>query len=360
MPEVDWSKLRGLHRRREGWRTRLWREWCFLRVVARQCRWNLILIGIVLVGGGFVFRLAEPEKDHSLGRAIYYTWSLIFGQPPEDYPTSPLLQIMFFVVPLVGLLVVLEGLVDLALMVRDRRRNERTWCKIMAASLRDHIILVGLGKLGIRTFRLLRELGEPVIAIERNPGNQFLEDIRRDGSPLLIGDARREALLEDANVRAARSVILATNDDLANLEIALDARRIHPGVRVVIRMFDQNMADKFRAAFDFQVAMSQSAISAPAFVTAALDGAIINSTVLDETLLVMQRWTLTSASPLIGRTIADVMNAHGLAVVQFRSGGGAARVVPPPDTQLGVGDELVVQGPFAVVGQLRRDLLLPH
>ena len=85
-------------------------------------------------------------------------------------------------------------------------------------------------------------------------------------------------------------IILATDDDLANLEVALDARRINPGIRVVLRMFDQNMADKIRDGFNIYTAMSQSAISAPAFATAALDRAIVNSFMVNDALIVMQRW----------------------------------------------------------------------
>src|SRR5690606_14406489 len=107
------------------------------------------------------------------------------------------------------------------LMIRDRKRNEREWCRAMCEALRDHVILVGLGRLGFRTYTLLRRLGVPVVVIERDASNQFLEDVRRDGTPLLIGDARREILLNDANARRARSIILATTDDLANLECAL-------------------------------------------------------------------------------------------------------------------------------------------
>jgi hypothetical protein len=105
-------------------------------------------------------------------------------------------------------------------------------------------------------------LGEEVCVIERNPENQFLEDIRRDGSPLFVGDARRGAYLADANVATAKSIILVTNHDLTNLETALDASRINPQIRVILRIFDQNMADKIREGFNIQGATERPAIAA--------------------------------------------------------------------------------------------------
>ncbi len=112
---------------------------------------------MVLLTGGLLFRNFEPEKNHSLAEATYFTWSLIFGEPPEEFPESVVLQSLFFIVPVLGLCVIIEGIVDLTVLLGDRRRNERGWCRIMAADYNDHIVLVGMGRLGFRTFHLLRQ-----------------------------------------------------------------------------------------------------------------------------------------------------------------------------------------------------------
>ncbi|MCA9309564.1 MAG: NAD-binding protein, partial [Phycisphaerales bacterium] len=244
--------------------SRLWREWCFARAVFAHLRWRLLLLLGLLVIGGWLFRVLEPEQDLSVAESMYFTWSLIFGEPPEDFPENVILQSLFFIVPILGLTVIIEALIDLALMARDRRRYEPSWCRIMTRTLSDHVILVGLGRLGIRTYRLLREMGVAVVVIEKNAANQFLDEVRRDGAPLFVGDARDESYLEHAGVEKAMSIVVATSDDLANLECALDARRLAPGIRVVLRMFDQNMADKVREGFNISLAMSPAAISAPA------------------------------------------------------------------------------------------------
>lgn len=352
MPETGYEQGCVSRRRFFSAGSRLWREWCFLRAAFRQFRVKFLLITGLLLCGGLLFCHLEPEKHHSLPRAMYYTWALVFGEAPEEFPTSAVLQVMFFVVPLVGLVVILEGLVDFAFLLRDRRRNERSWCRIMAADLSNHIILVGLGKLGYRTFRMLRQHGEEVVVIENDTDNLFLEDIRRDGSPLFVGDARRDAILNDANPARARSIILATNHDLVNLEVALDARRANPNIRVVLRLFDQNMADKLREGFGFQVAMSQSALSAPAFVTAALGRSTVSSMVIGDRLVVIERWPVEAGSASCGKTVAQIMTAHGVAVVQHRSGSGEPRLIPSPDTRIEAGDELLLQGTFQALRAL--------
>ncbi|MCP4250357.1 MAG: hypothetical protein GY778_25215 [bacterium] len=326
--------------------SRLWREWCFVRVAFRHFRWRLLVMLAILIGGGLLFQHLEPEQNHSLPEATYYTWSLVFGEPPEAFPKSRVLQVLFFVVPVLGLTVIIEGIVDLALMVGDRRRNERSWCRMMVTSFKDHIILVGIGRLGYRTYRMLRDLGADVVVIERNPENQFLENVRRDDCPLFIGDARRQTLLRDANLAEAKSIILSTNDDLANLEIALDARKIRPGIRVVMRMFDQNMADKIRDGFNIHIAMSQSAISAPAFATAAIEPSIVSSLVLGDRVVVMQRWQVRDSGPLCNKTVGEVLGDHGFGIVERRRPSGEPELFPPADTRLQPGDALLVQGPF--------------
>ncbi len=352
---VHLNELEFLARRRGALRFRLLREWCFVRAAARHFRWRLLVLLVVLVGGGLLFQHYEPEKNLSLAEAAYYTWSLVFGEPPEAFPKAHALRLLFFLVPVLGFTVIIEGMIDFAFLLRDRRRYERSWCKMMAASLSNHIVIVGFGRLGYRIFRVLRRLGEPIVVIEREANNRFLEEVRRDGSPLIIGDARDDTVLEEANVASARSVVIAMDDDLANLEVALDSRRLRPGIGVVLRMFDQNMADKIREGFDIHLAMSQSAQSAPAFATAAIDPSIVSSFSVDDELVVMQQWSAREGGPLAGKTVGQIMTDLGCGVTRLRSGREDPRLFPSPDTRVKAGDELLVQGPFSTMAKLKAD-----
>lgn len=350
MDEPNIERLRSPLRRKHRWRERIWREWCFVRAVGRRRRASLFALVGLLVGGAALFRLFEHhEPPISFLKAMFYTWSLVFGQPPEPFPESGVLQGLFFLVPIIGLTVIIEAIVEISQMLRDRRRNEETWCKIMASSMKDHILLVGLGRLGIRTFHILRRLGHDVVVLERNADAPFLDEVRRDGSPILIGDARREAFLLDANVRAARSIVLATTDDLANLEIALDARRFNPKIRVVMRMFDPNMAEKVKEGFQIRTVMSAASLAAPAFAVAALERDIVSSSVVDDTLVVTRRWTATSGAPITGRTVGDLMREYEIGVVERRPRTGAPKLFPAPETRIEEGDVLLVQAAFDVL-----------
>jgi voltage-gated potassium channel len=351
----DAMRIHAAGSRRVPWRERLWREWCFLRAVVAHRGWSLAVLVVLVIGGAIAFRVLDPGRDATYVESVYRAWSLVFGEATGPFPRGGVLAFLHFVVPVLGLTIVVEAIVEISQLVRDRRRGEKRWSRIMAERIEGHVVLVGIGKLGIRVFHLLRGLGQRVIVIERDADAQFLDDVRRDGSPLFVGDARREAFLVEAGVARARSVVLATDDDLTNLEVALDARRINPGVRVVLRMFDPNMADKVRDGFQIRAVLSSSDLSAPAFAVAALERNIVASTMIDGVLVVTQRCEAAAGGPLAGRTVGDLARDHGVGVVERRPKAGPPRLFPTPETRIEAGDEVLVQGPFDVLERIDFD-----
>jgi hypothetical protein len=56
------------------------------------------------------------------------------------------------------------------------------------------------------------------------------------------------------------------SDDLVNLEVGLNARAIHPRIRVILRIFDRDTADELRQRINIHYALSTSAIAARAML----------------------------------------------------------------------------------------------
>jgi hypothetical protein len=86
-PRVEQLKI-PREQRLSGRGSRLWREWCFVRVAFRHFRKRFFLMAAILLGGGVLFMICEPEKHHSLPRAIFFSWALVFGETPEGFPRS--------------------------------------------------------------------------------------------------------------------------------------------------------------------------------------------------------------------------------------------------------------------------------
>jgi len=133
-----------------------------------------------------------------------------------------------------------------------------------------HVVVCGLGHLGMRTVAELRMRDEEVVAV--GPDNDAQETLAATGVRLVVGDHRLARVLSQAEVETAAAIVLTGDDDLANLNTALAAHELNPRIRIVIRMFDQELGAHISELFPDAVALSSSALAAPGFVSAAIDG----------------------------------------------------------------------------------------
>lgn len=131
------------------------------------------------------------------------------------------------------------------------------------------ILVCGLGQVGFRIARLLARLGEPPSVLTLSPREEFTQVLIPYGVTIEAGDARADRCLISAGVLEADTVIACTDDDLVNIEIALDAQRLKPGIRVIARLFDQTLARRLVQSGVVGSAFDMSSIAAPAFAAAA-------------------------------------------------------------------------------------------
>ncbi|MFM8889659.1 MAG: NAD-binding protein [Solirubrobacterales bacterium] len=100
---------------------------------------------------------------------------------------------------------------------------------------RDHVVVVGMGQVGLRLCTYLRERGVGVVAIELEPEASAVRFARARKIPVLIGHGEDRGLLERVFLPRARALVAATADDLVNIEIAITADVVSPGKPVVLR-----------------------------------------------------------------------------------------------------------------------------
>jgi Trk K+ transport system NAD-binding subunit len=225
----------------------------------------------------------------------------------------------------------------------------------MASTYKHHAIVCGLGKVGLRVTRWILDLNEEVVVIESEPNNPFLEEVRSWGVPVVIADARRSAVLETVNVKEAESIIPCTSDDLTNLSIALEARRLVPGIKVVLRMFDPHIAQNIRHGFDIHTAFSIPDISAPAFAAAAtrapLDYAFAYGEGPERGLLTITKFTLVPESILVGYTVGQLEDEFEVAIIAQRRAG-KFMLHPRDDAVLEAGDRFVASAAIGALNKL--------
>ena len=203
----------------------------------------------------------------------------------------------------------------------------------------NRVIICGLGHVGYRCAQLLARMGERGAVITREVHQQWRLDALPEFS-VIQGDARDEKLLRQAGVEQAQAIIVVTDDDLANVSIALDARRLNPTIAIVVRMFDQDMAAHLEQSGQVQRALSASALAAPAFVAAALGASVCGSFPVDgRACVVSQHLIAAPPAPHAPPTLGVWAAQTGHIVIAMERGGQLA-LRPASDVPLADGDRL--------------------
>ena len=337
-----------------SWKRYLLATWRDTRVLLLQFRIPLLLFAASILIGGFLFdRLYTHSQvqDLSYSEAVYAVFSMIFFDPNIPLPHQWYLQVFFFVMPLIGLGLITQGVIRFGVMLFNKRSRKEQWQVAIASTYKDHVIVAGLGRLGFRIVQQLLSFGEEVVGIEIDPSTEFVPRVLDRHVPVISGDATRPNILEQAGIKQACSIITCTENDLTNLEIALVARELKPDIRVVLRMFDDDMAPKIATGFEISVAFSTSALSAPAFAAAAMHGDIQNAFYIGDQVLNVSELTIGPQSALVGQKISDLEESFDMSVIAHRRAA-SVDLHPKPEVTLQPGDQICVFASLDVLSQM--------
>jgi len=331
----------------------VWRD---TLILINEFKTPLILFTITVIGGGlayFIIAAAVGEPLKSTGEAIYTVLSATFLQPLGDFPKHIVLQLFHFVMPLIGIIFLAQGLTDFGVLLFNRKSRGKEWEMAVASTMNQHIVLVGLGHLGFRVAQKLHEMGEIVVVLEINLGTHTTAAARDMGIPIIQTDARQPGSLESANIKEARTIILASQNDAMNLQIALKARSLNPNIQVVIRIFDEDFAHALQEQFGF-IALSATEMAAPVFAAAAAGADVTNPISVEGQLLGLARVTIKPNSLLATKTVGYVEDNYHLNIVLLRHEH-QSEMHPTDSCPIHAGDTLAVLGGPAQLNRLVHD-----
>lgn len=333
---------------RNGRMRRLRATWRDTLLLVREFIRPLSYFALAVVGGGLLyFQLArffaEEVGSSNLVEAIYQVLGLTFLQPLGDnLPNNLPLQLFYFIMPIIGIFILAQGLTDFGLLFFNRRERSKEWEMAVASTFQDHIVLVGLGHLGYRVAQKLYELDRDVAVIELNPDQDLIAEAQAMGIPVLKDDARREVALQGVGVAKARGIILCTQNDSMNLQIAFKARRLNPQIRVVLRIFDDDFGQSLQEQFGFK-AMSATGMAAPTFAAAAADVDVTRPITVEGEALSLARLKLEKGSSLLDCSVAEIEQNYEVSVVLLREDG-RSDFHPAGERNLNLGQVLGVLG----------------
>lgn len=342
--------------KRYPWKRYLLANWRDIRVLLRQFYIPLLLFaGSVLLGGLFFDLLYTHAEIQELSyiEAVHAIFTMIFFGESVPFPGEWYLQIFFFVMPIIGLGLIAQGVINFGVMLFNKSGREGEWQVAIASTYKQHIIIAGVGRLGFRIVEELLNFGEELVGIEINPENEFVRRVMAHRVPVIAGDATHAEVLKQAGVERASAIIPCTENDLTNLEIALNARELRPDIHVVLRMFDHDMAQKVARGFNISTAFSTSALAAPAFARAATRADITHAFYVADQLLNVSEITVNAGSPLVGREVCDLERDLDFSII-LHSRDGQMDMHPDPQTRLQAGDQLCVFASLDVLNRLAR------
>jgi CPA2 family monovalent cation:H+ antiporter-2 len=110
---------------------------------------------------------------------------------------------------------------------------EKARVPLPVTPLSDHIVLVGYGRVGNVVGRALREARIPLLVIEDDP--QIAERLQKEGVEAMTGNANAPDMIDAANVKGARALLVAIPDAFEGGQVVAKARAAKPELTIVAR-----------------------------------------------------------------------------------------------------------------------------
>jgi Trk K+ transport system NAD-binding subunit len=244
------------------------------------------------------------------------------------------------------------------------RRIEQSLGRGRVPGMSGHIVVVGLGAVGVSVVEELVELGQRVVVVERSDSNRYLARARALGVPVVIADSTQLQTHKMVNLADAAAVAVLTSSDFTNIETGLAVRESlgerWDDVPVVLRVFDRNLAQMMERSFGFRHVRSTSELAAPWFVGAALGLDVLNTFYVDHQPFLVGRATISPGGGLQGVTMLDLSARTRVVAIQ-RAGDQSPLEHPPRrGTRFAGGDQAYMLGPYdELIRVLRRDQAPP-
>jgi Trk K+ transport system NAD-binding subunit len=298
------------------------------------------------------YQFAGPHHHISLLNALYFTVETVttVGYGDFTFRGEPDWLIWFAIGLMMAGGLFVAVFFALVTNVLVSRRIEESLGRQKITGLQGHVLVIGLGTVGLRVVQQLYAAGRDVVVVEMSEDNRHLSQVRALGVPVVIADATLPEVLASVRLATASAVAVLTSDDLANLETGL-AVRDQLGDRwkstpVVLRIFDPQLAHSFKETFGFRNVRSTAALAAPWFVGAALGLEVLSTFYAGDEPLLVARLTVTPGGGLHGLPMHQL--AARIRVLAIRRADDRAVLEHPPrrSTRFQPADEAYLIGPY--------------
>lgn len=212
--------------------------------------------------------------------------------------------------------------------------------------------IIGAGRVGLRTARVLRKEGYGVTVVEADEARA--ERARNDEFTVVKGDGSRESVLEEAGIAEADAIGALTSDLNANFAACMVAKQ--HGCRTVMRIDDDYREEIYRTyADEVDEIIYPERLGAIGAKNALLGGNVQAIADIAADLQVLQI-TITDESPMEGYTISEIELPSQARLLAFGKQSDAMRI-PLPDDTMETGDRVAVLSEMEALNSVRQLLV---
>jgi trk system potassium uptake protein TrkA len=214
------------------------------------------------------------------------------------------------------------------------------------------IVIIGAGRVGLRTARIVENEGHTVTLVERDYDKA--ERARNEDFDVFEGDGSSEDALEHAGLEDADALGALTGDLNTNFVACMVAK--HEDCRTVMRIdedYRENIYRKYAEEVDEIVYPER--LGAIGAKNALLGGNVTAIADLAENLQVVQ-FTVSQDAPMRGYTLSELELPSGARILAFGKKDGALGL-PLPHETLEVGDRIAVLAEFDTLDSVRQILV---
>ena len=293
----------------------------------------LALFGVLVAG----FVLLATAGGYSPANALYLTFLDAAGAAVTNSRLSVPEKVAQFMLTFDGMafLPVVTAAVVGARLTGSLRSKERP--------LSGHVIVAGLGNVGTRIAGQLHDLGVDVVCVDRDENAAGIRLARQLGLRVVIGETTREETLRAAGIRTSQALVSVTNSDIVNLETALHARALAADVRLVLRLSDDDLAERVQKTVGNAISRSVPYLAAPAFAAAMLEHQVLRTIPVGRHVLLIADVRVGAGSELAGQPVENVHRAGEVRVIAVqRSAAGGVDWSPRPDYLISPQDRIYV------------------
>lgn len=313
-----------------------------LRAAARLLRmlfWHRFgaAFGCLLAILGVGFTLLATAVHYSAGDALYLTFLDAAGAAVSNPALSTPEKVAQFLLTFDGMafLPLVTAAVVGARLTGSIRARDRP--------ISDHVIVAGLGNVGTRILGQLHDLGIGVVCVDKDADAAGIPLARRLGLRVVIGETTREETLLAAGVASCRALVSVTDSDIVNLETALHARALAEKPRIVLRLYDDDLAERVQKTVGNTISRSVPYLAAPAFAAAMLEHQVLRTIPVGRHVLLIADVPVGAGADLAGRRVDDVHGGSAARLIALRRRGEVGvDWSPRPGDELRPQDALVV------------------